>query len=209
MTKAALFRLAANRQATTEHDINNDRVNINALYWKTLSLVRQKRAYHVRMDYPTADLCDQHSDRLQILEPGLRHFGGREAFHGRIATVKCFEDNSRVRERLETPGEGRVLVVDAGGSPRCAMLGDQLAQLALDNGWAGVLLHGMIRDSAVIAGMPLGVMALGTHPKKSDKQGIGQVEVALRFGGVDFRPGDWLYADRDGVVVAPEPLHEQ
>lgn len=160
----------------------------------------------VRMKYPTADFCDLYCDQLQILEPGLRHFGGQHAFHGPISTVKCFEDNSRVREQLQTSGEGRVLVVDAGGSPRCAMLGDLLAALAIDNHWSAVILHGMIRDSAAIAEMPLGVMARGTHPKKSDKQGIGQVDIPLRFDGVDFRPGEWLYADEDGVILSPAPL---
>jgi regulator of ribonuclease activity A len=179
---------------------------INALYWKTPSLAWAKPAYHAAMDFATADLCDLHAAGLQILDPGFRHFGGRRAFHGPVATVSCFEDNSRVRERLQTPGEGRVLVVDGGGSPRCALLGDRLAQLAIDNGWAGVLIHGMIRDSAVIAGMPLAVMALGTHPKKSEKRGVGQTDVPLRFGGVDFRPGHWLYADSDGLLLSPEPL---
>jgi len=158
------------------------------------------------MEIATADLCDRHSDQLQVLEAGLVHFGGLQAFHGPIATVKCFEDNSRVREQLEAPGRGRVLVVDAGASPRCAMLGDQLAQLAIDNGWAGVLIYGMIRDSAMIEKMPIGVMALGTHPKKSLKLGVGQVDIALRFGGVDFQPGDWLCADADGVVLSCQPL---
>jgi len=158
------------------------------------------------MDFATADLCDLHADGLQILDPGFRHFGGRVAFHGPVATVSCFEDNSRVREQLQTPGQGRVLVVDGGGSPRCALLGDRLAQMAIDNGWAGLLIHGMIRDSAVIAEMPLGVMALGTHPKKSEKRGIGQIDIPLRFGGVDFHPGHWLYADSDGLLLSPEAL---
>ncbi len=158
------------------------------------------------MSHATTDLCDLHADRLQVLEPGLRHFGGARAFHGPIATVRCFEDNSRVREMLESAGNGRVLVVDGGGSTRCALLGDLLAQLAIDQGWAGVVVHGMIRDSTVIAGLPIGVMARGTHPCKSRKQGIGEIGTALRFDGVDFHPGDWLYADADGVVISREPL---
>ena len=108
--------------------------------------------------FKTADLYDEFGDRLQVCEPGLRHYGGRRNFYGRIETIKCFEDNSRVAELVATPGEGRVLVVDAGGSKRCAMLGDMLAQKAVDNGWAGVVMFGCIRDSEEISTMPLGVM---------------------------------------------------
>lgn len=153
----------------------------------------------------TADLYDMHEEALQVCSPVFRHFGGHHAFHGPIATLKCFEDNSLVRELLEQPGQGRVLVVDAGGSLRCAMLGDQLAQLAVSNGWAGVAMYGCIRDAAEIAQMPLGVLALATHPRKSVKRGVGEVGGNLEFAGVTFRPGEWLYADDDGVVVAEKP----
>jgi regulator of ribonuclease activity A len=153
----------------------------------------------------TADLYDIHEEQLQICSPVFRHFGGRHDFHGAIATLKCFEDNSLVRDQLSQPGEGRVLVVDAGGSLRCAMLGDQLAQLAVDNRWAGVVMFGCIRDALEISGMPLGVLALATHPRKSIKKGAGEVGGEVEFAGVKFRPGEWLYADEDGVVVLDRP----
>ena len=154
----------------------------------------------------TVDLCDLHGDALQVLDPGLRHFGGMRAFYGPVQTVKCLDDNSRVREQLEQPGEGRVLVVDGGGSRRCALLGDRLAQLALDHGWAGMIIDGMIRDSAVIAQLPVGVMAGGCHPKKSHKQGRGNTGVTVSIGGIILQPGHWVYADSDGAVVSPQAL---
>lgn len=150
----------------------------------------------------TADLYDIHEEKLQVCSPVFRHFGGHRNFYGRIATLKCFEDNALVRQQLEQPGEGRVLVVDGGGSLRCAMLGDVLAQLAVDNGWAGVLIYGCIRDSLEIGEMPLGVLALATHPRKSVKRGVGEVGGSVEFAGVTFRPGAWLYADEDGIVVS-------
>ncbi|MEW8356192.1 MAG: RraA family protein [gamma proteobacterium symbiont of Ctena orbiculata] len=153
----------------------------------------------------TADLYDIHEERLQVCNPGFRHYGGKRAFHGPIATLKCFEDNSRVREQLEQPGEGRVLLVDGGGSLRCALLGDILAQKAVDNGWSGVVVHGCIRDAAEIGDMALGVMALATNPRKSVKKGAGEVGVEVNFSGVGFRPDEWLYADEDGIVVLPHP----
>ncbi|MET0065009.1 MAG: ribonuclease E activity regulator RraA [Candidatus Thiodiazotropha sp.] len=153
----------------------------------------------------TADLYDVHEEALQICVPGMRHFGGKQAFHGPVATLKCFEDNSLVREQLEQAGSGRVLVVDGGASLRCALLGDLLAQMAVDNGWAGVVVNGCIRDSREIAQMPLGVMALATNPRKSVKRGAGEVGGSLTFQGVDFHPGEWLYADEDGIVVMDNP----
>nr|WP_245944821.1 ribonuclease E activity regulator RraA [Crenobacter cavernae] len=123
-----------------------------------------------------------------------------------MATVKLFEDNSRVREALAQPGEGRVLVVDGGGSMRCALLGDMLGEMAVSNGWAGVVVYGCIRDSVALGKLPLGIRALATHPKKSQKRGEGQSGLTLHFGGVDFVPGHWLYADEDGVVVADRKL---
>ena len=158
--------------------------------------------------YRTTDLCDEHSDNLQIADPFFSDFGGRELFHGPIATVKTFEDNSRVRERVAEPGEGRVLVVDGGGSLRCALLGDLLAEKAVKNGWAGVIVNGCIRDSAEIAEMDLGVKALATHPLKSVKRGLGDDDVPVRFAGVDFVPGHYLYADSDGIIVSETELPE-
>ncbi len=152
----------------------------------------------------TADLYDTYEEKLQVCEPAFRHFGGHLSFHGRIATLKCFEDNSLVSEQLGKPGKRRILVVDAGGSLRCAMLGDQLAKKAVDNGWAGLLIFGCIRDLEDIGKMPLGVLALAPNPRKSIKKGVGDAGVPVNFAGVTFRPGEWLYADQDGIVVLPE-----
>ncbi len=154
----------------------------------------------------TADIYDEFETQIQVCEPIFSDFGGRRRFSGPIATIKCHEDNSLVRELLGQPGEGRVLVVDAGGSMRCAMLGDILAQKGVDNGWAGVLMYGCIRDAKEISEMPLGVKALATIPKKSVKKGAGESGNPVTFAQVEFRPGDWLYADEDGVVTLPSNL---
>ncbi|MDJ0833049.1 MAG: ribonuclease E activity regulator RraA [Gammaproteobacteria bacterium] len=158
------------------------------------------------MTLKTADLCDEFCDVLDIVEPGFLMFGGNPTFSGPISTVKCFEDNSKVREQLSSPGHGRVLVVDAGGSRRCAMLGDMLAAMAVDNHWAGVIMYGLIRDSDDINQMPIGVRALGTHPKKSEKKNTGEIDVEVSFHGVSFKPGEYLYADHDGIVVSSKNL---
>ncbi|MEI2431433.1 MULTISPECIES: ribonuclease E activity regulator RraA [Lysobacter] len=154
----------------------------------------------------TCDLCDRHDARVRVLDLPLRDFGGRIGFAGIVSTIKAYEDNSRVREAVAEPGAGRVLVIDGGGSSRRAMLGDQLAAQAVANGWAGVVVFGAIRDSAAIGAMALGVKALGTCPRKTDKHGQGLRDVALAFGGVSIRPGDWVCADEDGVVFADEAL---
>lgn len=159
------------------------------------------------MNIQTADLCDQFEDRLRVADPiGLRSFGGRAAFGGPISTLKVFEDNSLVRSALEGPGNGRVLVVDAGGSMRCAMVGDQLAVLGVDNGWAGIVVYGCIRDSHAIGQMDIGVLALGTHPRKSIKKGVGERDIPVRFAGLSFVAGEHLYADHDGIVVSADAL---
>ena len=154
----------------------------------------------------TADLCDAHRHRLRVLEPMLADYGGVRQFHGAVVTAQVFEDNVVVRDLLESPGEDRVLVVDGGGSLRCALLGDRLAQLACDHGWRGVLINGCVRDAAQLAKLPLGVRALGTHPCKSGKAGRGERNLPVHFGGVSFRPGDWVYADEDGIVVSDVDL---
>lgn len=154
----------------------------------------------------TTDICDQFSERLRIASPIFVDYGGRRLFEGEVVTVKVFEDNSLVREALEQPGEGRILVVDGGGSMRCALLGDQLAALGQRNGWAGAIVYGCIRDSADIGAMDFGVKALMTHPLKSVKKGIGDRGVPVTFAGITIRPGDYLYADHDGIVVADERL---
>jgi regulator of ribonuclease activity A len=159
------------------------------------------------MSLATTDLCDAHEGRVRVAAPVFRSYGGRPSFHGRIATLKLFEDNGLVRKTLDTPGEGRVLVVDGGGSLRCALLGDQLAALAVNNGWAGVVVWGCIRDSLAISTMNLGVLALATHPQKTLKKNLGDTEVTVSFAGLDFHPGAWLYADEDGLIVSTERLH--
>lgn len=149
----------------------------------------------------TADLYDEHGDALQSLALQLRDLGGRAAFEGPIRTVRCFQDNQLVKQLLATPGDGAVLVIDGSGSLGTALMGDLIAASAVANGWAGVLIHGAIRDSVAIGRLPLGVKALGTNPRKSGKTGSGEVDVVLRFGDVEFRPGARLYADEDGVLV--------
>lgn len=158
------------------------------------------------MSFQTADLCDAHEDALQIAEPIFGDLGGNTRFSGRIVTLKLFEDNSRVREAVAEDGTGKVLVVDGGGSLRCALLGDLLAAKAVENGWQGVVVNGCIRDSDAIAEMPLGVKALACHPLKSIKRGIGERDVPVHFAGVRFEPGHYLYADGDGIVVSAQAL---
>jgi regulator of ribonuclease activity A len=158
------------------------------------------------MHYLTPDLCDAYPERVQAVEPMFSNFGGRDSFGGQIVTVKCHEDNSRVKEQVELDGQGKVLVVDGGGSLRCALLGDQLAEKAAKNGWEGLLIYGCIRDVDSIAQTDLGVQALASHPKKTEKRGVGDLNVAVTFAGVTFKPGDYLYADNNGVIISPSPL---
>lgn len=158
------------------------------------------------MSTSTPDLCDRHPEHVRVAEPMFRNYGGRDFFAGRIVTVKCFEDNSRVKEQVAQAGAGKVLVVDGGGSMRRALLGDLLAAQALANGWEGILVYGCVRDVQIIAGLALGVQALGSHPMKTDKRGIGDVDVALTFAGLTFLPGQWMYADANGVMVADRDL---
>lgn len=149
----------------------------------------------------TADLYDEHGDALQSLALQLRSFGGNARFAGPIRTIRCFQDNALVKSTLATPGDGAVLVVDGGGSLQTALMGDLIAQSAVDGGWAGVLINGAIRDSAVVATLPLGVKALGTNPRKSAKTGAGVLDEVVTIDGVVFRPGARLFADEDGVLV--------
>ena len=157
------------------------------------------------MSWTTPDLCDQYPD-IQVAEPVFRGYGGRVAFAGPAVTVKCFEDNSRVRELAATPGEGRVIVVDGGGSLRRALLGDQIAANAVTHGWSGFLIFGCVRDVDALAALPLGVQALASHPMKTDKRGLGEVDVPVAFAGLSIAPGDWIYADANGVIVATSSL---
>lgn len=151
--------------------------------------------------WSTADLCDAHDGALQVLPGPWRDYGGVAAFRGPVSTVRTHEDNSRVREALHEPGAGRVLLVDGGGSLQRALLGDLLAAQAVEHGWAGVVVLGAVRDTAVLATLALGVKALGSVPRKTERRGLGERDVALQIGSVAVRPGDWLYADADGVLV--------
>ena len=161
------------------------------------------------MAFKTADICDDYAEEVQVADPVFRAFGRKLAFCGPAHTVRVFEDNARVRAALETDGAGRVLVVDGGGSLRCALVGDRLAALAVDHGWAGLVVFGAIRDSAEIDAMELGLRALATHPRRSIKRGAGEVDVAVSFASVTITPGDWVYADADGVLVAPRALVQE
>jgi regulator of ribonuclease activity A len=153
----------------------------------------------------TTDLCDEHPRDVQVCEPVFQTFGGRTAFSGPIATLKVFEDNSLVREAVSSPGSGRVLVVDGGGSRRCSLFGGNLAVAATTNGWAGVVVYGCVRDVEELAAQPIGIRALAAFPRQSER-GLhsGQAGLPVLFAGVVFREGEWLCADRDGVVLLPE-----
>jgi regulator of ribonuclease activity A len=162
-------------------------------------------------DFATADLCDDNAilledGRLAVLPPVFRHFGRRARFAGRVITLKVFEDNALLRTVLETPGEAQVLVVDGGGSLRRALVGGQLALLAQDNGWAGIVIDGCVRDALEIDSCDIGVRALAATPQRSAKKGAGERNVRVQVAGVPVNPGDWLYADADGILVAQQRL---
>jgi regulator of ribonuclease activity A len=158
-------------------------------------------------DFKTADLLDNHEDKpLQVVQPGFHNFGGRNKFYGEIVTLKIHEDNSLVREFVAMDGKGKVLVVDGGGSSRCALLGDMLAEKAAKNGWNGVIVYGLIRDSVDIGQMDIGVKALGTIPLKSVKRGFGVKNEPVHFHDVTFTPGHYVYSDEDGIIVSPLDL---
>jgi len=163
------------------------------------------------MDYITPDLCDEYPDQVRVVAAminGCRftNYGGRRSFGGEIVTVKCFEDNSLVKENAGKPGQGKVMVVDGGGSLRKALLGDMIAENAVKNGWEGVIIYGAIRDVDAMAELDLGVQALGSIPLKTEKRGIGDYNVELEIGGVTFTPGEFVYADNNGIIVSPTAL---
>ncbi|WP_161883968.1 ribonuclease E activity regulator RraA [Deinococcus alpinitundrae] len=153
----------------------------------------------------TANLCDAFSE-VQVSAPIWRDYGGLIRFAGLAVTLRVPQDNALARAELQTPGQGRVLVIDAGGSLECALVGGQLASLGVQNGWAGIVIHGCVRDTAELGGQRLGVKALATHPRRSGKAGGGEREVTLRFAGMTINPGDWLYADEDGLIVSAREL---
>jgi regulator of ribonuclease activity A len=163
------------------------------------------------MDFATADICDAHPDlldagQLAVLPPLFRMFGQRVKFAGPAATLEVYEDNALVRSTLEGPGGGRVLVIDGGGSLRRALVGGQLALLAQDNGWSGIVVNGCVRDADEINSFEIGVRALAAHPQRSSRTGAGASDVGILIDGVKIRPGDWIYADADGILVAQQQL---
>ena len=156
--------------------------------------------------YITPDLCDEYPELVQVVEPMFNNYGGRDSFGGQIVTVKCFEDNSKVKSLVDTGGKGKVMVVDGGASMRHALLGDMLAEKAAANGWEGIIVYGCIRDVDVIAQTNLGVQALATNPLKTEKRGLGDVDVLVKFAGVSFVPGHYVYADNNGIIVSSSEL---
>ncbi len=161
-------------------------------------------------DFATCDFCDTHKNdtdgAFRVLPPVFRDYGKRLKFAGRVTTVKCFEDNSLVKAALDTPGEGRVLVVDGGGSLRRALVGGNLGAAGAKNGWAGIVVDGCVRDSAELAACDLGIRALALMPLPTEKKNVGERDVPVQIQGVWVRPGDWLYADEDGIVVSATAL---
>ncbi len=158
------------------------------------------------MTFTTPDLCDDFGAHVSVADPLFHSYGAHSRFSGEISTIKCHEDNSLVREAVAENGAGKVLVIDGGGSMRRALLGDLLAEKAVENGWQGVVIYGCLRDVDQINAMPLGVKALGTHPMKTDKRGEGQRDVTVRFAGIAWQPGQFLYADNNGIIVADKSL---
>lgn len=149
----------------------------------------------------TADLVDEIYPDVRSCDLQMQNYGGKTTFAGRITTVRCFQDNALLKSILSTPGDGGVLVVDGGGSLHTAMVGDLIAALAADNGWAGVIVHGVVRDAAALRTIDVGIKALGTNPRKGTKTGAGERDIPVEFGGVTFNPGEVAYADEDGIVV--------
>ena len=159
------------------------------------------------MDIKTTDLCDNNAKIVRVADPvSFKDYGGKKNFFGKIQTVKCFEDNSFVRKALEQNGAGKVLVVDGGGSLRCALLGDMMGELAVKNNWSGIIVYGCIRDSVAVSQLTLGVKALNVNPLKSGKRNEGQENISVHFAGVDFIPDEFVYCDEDGVIVSKEEL---
>ncbi|WP_096199164.1 ribonuclease E activity regulator RraA [Bacillus sp. FJAT-45350] len=158
------------------------------------------------MTLHTADICDVHVEKVKLAEPVFSHFGKKKAFSGPICTVRVFEDNVLVKKALQEIPEGSVLVVDGAGSRKCALMGDNLAEIAVSRNLAGVIINSCIRDSGQINEMKIGVFALGTNPIKSIKQGKGEENVPVQFAGINWIPGQFVYADTDGILISEEEL---
>lgn len=158
------------------------------------------------MGFSTADLVDTHSTVVRSCEVQFRQYGGRARFFGPIRTIRSIEDNALIKQMLSSPGEGAVLVVDGAASLRSALVGDIIAGLGQKNGWSGLVIWGAVRDTVALARLDLGIKALGSNPWRSSKSGSGELDVPVSFGGVEFRPGDWLYSDEDGILVSSQRL---
>lgn len=158
------------------------------------------------MEYNTSALCDTYIDMVDVVEPIFANYGGRSSFGGKVSTVKCFEDNALIREMLEEPGEGRVLLVDGGGSLRRALIDADIAELAMRNNWEGLVINGAVREVDALEELELGICALATIPVGAEDKGVGETEVPVNFAGVTFLPEDWLYADSTGIILSPEQL---
>lgn len=158
------------------------------------------------MKYSTPDLCDEYPGLVQVAESIFNNYGGNKSFGGEIVTIKCFEDNSLVKETAGTYGKGKVMVIDGGGSLRRSLLGDMIAESAFNNGWEGFIIYGAIRDVDVIEKINIGVKALNTIPLKTEKKGIGEYDKELKFAGVVFKPGQYVYSDNNGIIISTEPL---
>ncbi|GAB2191252.1 putative 4-hydroxy-4-methyl-2-oxoglutarate aldolase [Sessilibacter sp. MAH2] len=154
----------------------------------------------------TPDLYDKYEDSLKILDSIFNNYGGNKQFFGEVVTVKCHEDNSLVKSQASVAGEGKVLVVDGGGSLRKALLGDMIAEEAVKNGWAGFVIFGCVRDCDELGALPLGVKALNTIPVKTEKRGLGDLNVPITFAGHTIKPGNWIYCDNNGIVISEEKL---
>ena len=187
------FPLRLNTHSTAEFKIKFQEVS--TYYFETK-----------HMQSLTPDLCDAYPDIVRVVETDFNNYGKRRAFGGEIVTVKCFEDNSLVKAQSTQPGQGKVLVVDGGGSSRRALLGDMIGEAFIENGWEGIIIYGRIRDANILETMDLGVQALGTVPIKSTRKGLGELNVTVHFGGVDFIPGQFVYADVNGVIISPKAI---
>ncbi|MDU0353155.1 ribonuclease E activity regulator RraA [Paraglaciecola aquimarina] len=158
------------------------------------------------MDYNTSTLCDLFADSVDVVEPMFVSFGGSPSYGGEITTIKCFEDKGLILKALEQPGLGKILLIDGGGSMRCALIDAYTAQVAFDNGWEGIVCYGSVREVDDLEEINIGIHAIASIPVGADDQGIGEIDVAVNFGGVTFLPEDHLYADRTGIILSPEPL---
>jgi regulator of ribonuclease activity A len=158
------------------------------------------------MEYNTSELCDMYIDVVDVVEPMFSNYGGCSSFGGSISTIKCFEDNGLIADALEEDGEGKVLLVDGGGSLRRALLDARIAELAVANNWEGILIYGSVRDVDALEELDIGIQALASIPVGAESNGVGEIEIPVNFGGVTFLPGDHIYADNTGVILSPEPL---